>query len=603
MSSTNKRKIDVENREFQERWEFDYLFILNKGKPQCLECLQTIAVCKEYNLKRHYQSMHEKKYHSCTGDMRITLVKKLKKQRNCQTNYFSQVTKSQEASVAASFEVCLEIAKAKKPFSDGELIKKCAIKMAQAFNDNEMAGKFQSVSLSHQTVSRRVDEISIHVTNKLETIINNCCYFSIALDESTDISDTSQMLIFIRTVNENYSYSEELLKLQSLYGTTKGEDIYKELKCSLAQYGGFDKCTAIVTDGARAMTGKNIGLAGLLQKEGINCRMLHCIVHQEALCGISLKLKDVMDKVCKITNLIRGGNRSLTHRKFKTFLDELQTEYGDLLLHSNIRWLSAGKCLVRFFKLRKEIHLFLSEVGIDEDLTANLGDKNFLCSLAFLTDITNYLNVLNKSLQGKDQNVCCLYKHVTGFRNKLKLLKLNLQTNNLFHFESCKEIYEEMKECNIEVNFDIFLPKLDILIEDFNKRFSQFDSLKPSINLFSDPFHIDISSVDPKYQMELCDLQADPFIASSGATGIEVFKLLQIEKYPKMRDFGLQIISMFGSTYICERAFSDMKYIKSKYRNSLKDSTLENIIRLATTNIDIDIKEIVAQQLRPQCSH
>lgn len=160
-----------------------------------------------------------------------------------------------------------------------------------------------------------------------------------------------------------------------------------------------------------------------------------------------------------------------------------------------------------------------------------------------------------------------------------------------------------MKACNIEVNFDIFLPKLDMLIEDFNRRFSQFDDLKMSINLFSDPFNIDITSVEPKYQMELCDLQADPFIASSGATGMQVFKHLDKEKYPKMRDFGLQIISMFGSTYICERAFSDMKYIKSKFRNSLKDSTLENIIRVATTNIDMDIKEIVAQQLRPQCSH
>ncbi|GLV33430.1 hypothetical protein CBL_20169 [Carabus blaptoides fortunei] len=532
--------------------------------------------------------------------MRITLVKKLKKQRNYQTNYFTQVTISQEASVAASFAVCLEIAKAKKPFSDGELIKKCAIKMAQAFNDNEMARKFEIVSLSHQTVSRRVDEISIHVTSKLENLVNNCCYFSVALDDSTDISDTSQMLIFIRTVNENYSYSEELLQLRSLHGTTKGEDIYKELKCAIAQYGGFDKCTAIVTDGTRAMTGKNIGLAGILQKEGINFRMLHCIVHQEALCGLSLKLRDVMDKVCKITNLIRGGNRSLTHRKFKTFLDELQAAYGDLLLHSNIRWLSAGKCLKRFFTLRKEIQLFSMEIGMDEDLTANLADTNFLCSLAFLTDITNYLNVLNKSLQGKDQNVCCLYKHVIGFRNKLKLLKSNLQENNLFHFESCKEIYEEMKDCNIEVNFEIFLPKLDMLIENFNTRFSQFDDFKTSINLFSDPFNIDITSVDPKYQMELCDLPADPFIASSGATGIQMFKLLDKEKYPKMRDFGLQIISMFGSTYICERAFSDMNYIKSKYRNSLKDSTLENI---ATINIDMDIKEIVAQQLRPQCSH
>lgn len=72
------------------------------------------------------------------------------------------------------------------------------------------------------------------------------------------------------------------------------------------------------------------------------------------------------------------------------------------------------------------------------------------------------------------------------------------------------------------------------------------------------------------------------------------------EKYPKKRDFGLQIISMFGSTCSCERA---MKYIKSKFRNCLKDSTLENIISVATVNIDMDIKEIVAQQLRSQCSH
>lgn len=70
-----------------------------------------------------------------------------------------------------------------------------------------------------------------------------------------------------------------------------------------------------------------------------------------------------------------------------------------------------------------------------------------------------------------------------------------------------------------------------------------------------------------------------------------------------MRDFGLQIVSMIRSTYICERAYSDIKYIKSKYRNSLKDSTLEDIIRLATTNIDVDIKDIVAKQLRPQSSH
>ncbi|XP_023211103.1 general transcription factor II-I repeat domain-containing protein 2B-like [Centruroides sculpturatus] len=142
-----------------------------------------------------------------------------------------------------------------------------------------------------------------------------------------------------------------------------------------------------------------------------------------------------------------------------------------------------------------------------------------------------------------------------------------------------------------------------MLITNFNEKFSQFDDLKPSIDLFFDPINININSIDLKYQIELCDLQADPFFTSHGVTGIEIFKYLDKEKYPKLRDFGLQIVSMFGSTYICEHAYSDMKYIKSKYRNSLKDSTLEDIIRLATTNIDVDIKDIVAKQLRPQCSH
>jgi len=68
------------------------------------------------------------------------------------------------------------------------------------------------------------------------------------------------------------------------------------------------------------MTDKNIWLGfGTFTK-----RILPCIVHQDTLWGLSINVKGVMDKVWKITNLIRGGNRFLTHRKFETFLDELQ---------------------------------------------------------------------------------------------------------------------------------------------------------------------------------------------------------------------------------------------------------------------------------------
>jgi hypothetical protein len=50
--------------------------------------------------------------------------------------------------------------------------------------------------------------------------------FSIALDDSTDDSDTSQLAIFIRGADADFNITEALLALQPLKGTTTGEDIY-----------------------------------------------------------------------------------------------------------------------------------------------------------------------------------------------------------------------------------------------------------------------------------------------------------------------------------------------------------------------------------------
>ena len=85
------------------------------------------------------------------------------------------------------------------------------------------------------------------------------------------------------------------------------------------------------------------------------------------------------------------------------FLGELDSEFNDLLLYTSIRWLSAGKILKHFFGLRKEILLFFEEQLIDSTghFQAQLQGTEFLCGLAFLTDMTNRLNMLNLSLQGK----------------------------------------------------------------------------------------------------------------------------------------------------------------------------------------------------------
>ena len=103
-----------------------------------------------------------------------------------------------------------------------------------------------------------------------------------------------------------------------------------------------------------------------------------------------------------------------------------------LPLYTSIRWLSAGKVLTHFFGLRKEILSVFEEELMESTNTfqAQLRSIEFLCDLAFLTDMTNHLNGLNLNLQGKGQSISRLVGHVEGFRSKLVLFTNCLQNNN-----------------------------------------------------------------------------------------------------------------------------------------------------------------------------
>ena len=68
-------------------------------------------------------------------------------------------------------------------------------------------------------------------------------------------------------------------------------------------------------------------------------------------------MREVMDVVVKTVNFIRS--RGLTHRQFKSFLADMDSEYGELLYHTEMRWLSCGNVLKRFFALRNAIASFL----------------------------------------------------------------------------------------------------------------------------------------------------------------------------------------------------------------------------------------------------
>jgi hypothetical protein len=77
--------------------------------------------------------------------------------------------------------------------------------MAKAFGDSGMAEQFETVSLSHQTVARRVAHMEGHVRSRLCNVIEKKNYFSLCLDDNTDQTDVSQLLIFVRAVQSDFN--------------------------------------------------------------------------------------------------------------------------------------------------------------------------------------------------------------------------------------------------------------------------------------------------------------------------------------------------------------------------------------------------------------
>ena len=53
------------------------------------------------------------------------------------------------------------------------------------------------------------------------------------------------------------------------------------------------------------------------------------------------------------------------------------------------------------------------------------------------------------------------------------------------------------------------------------------------------------------------------------------------------------MLSIFGSTYVCESTFFVMKRLKSNARNRLADETLDACLRLATTEVDVDVEGLI----------
>lgn len=100
---------------------------------------------------------------------------------------------------------------------------------------------------------------------------------------------------------------------------------------------------------AAAMVGKIKGVTSRIREVNPNCTKSHCILHRHALetKKLSSDFKSALDLSVQCVKIIKS--RPLQSRLFKTLCDEMGSDHQNILLHTEIRWLSRGKVLARLF--------------------------------------------------------------------------------------------------------------------------------------------------------------------------------------------------------------------------------------------------------------
>ncbi|XP_060874738.1 zinc finger BED domain-containing protein 5-like [Metopolophium dirhodum] len=301
------------------------------------------------------------------------------------------------------------------------------------------------------------------------------------------------------------------------------------------------------------MSGYKTGLLGRLKEVAPQVKWTHCCIHREALVAehLSEHMKTTLEKVVKIINFIKS--RPLQSRLFEVLCNDMRSDHVQLILYFEIRWLSRGKILQRFFELRDEVRVFLLETRFVGLLT----DFSWLSRIAYLADVFEYLNTLNLSLQG-------IYIDVFHVEDKIEA------TIKKF------EIWEVKSEIS-----EHLLSKAKILRKYFHQ---------PHPN----PFSCDIEKIEnlsEQEQDELIDLVTYGTMKNifNDKKLIDFWLIVQNDQ-KQLAEKALRHLIPFCTTYRCEQAFSTYCYMKNKYRNRLN---IDADLRVKISSMQPDLDEIM----------
>lgn len=206
--------------------------INGQAVPKCVICLETLSndALRPSRLQRHLQTKHPGLQDKPLAFFQ-TKKESFKKMKIMGEENFRQASSAEV--VKASFEIAHMITRAKKPHNIGEtLIKPCMLKAASLVLGEISSKKLAKVSLSDSTMKTRIDELAEDIEFQVLEKVRASPFYAIQCDETTDVANLSQLMVYVRFVGST-SIEEEILFCQPLETTSKAADVFARSRCSV----------------------------------------------------------------------------------------------------------------------------------------------------------------------------------------------------------------------------------------------------------------------------------------------------------------------------------------------------------------------------------
>ncbi|XP_070573021.1 zinc finger protein 862-like [Ptychodera flava] len=503
------------------------------------------------------------------------------------------------------------------------------------------------VTYMHSTSTNDfIDCISEVIEKDVIGKMKSAKFYSLELDESTDVSVSQNLMIYIRGVVDG-KIESHFLSVSPLSNATS-EQLYLDVKDILKEKGLLlSNLISLGTDGASVMTGKRQGLTTRFKKDNPFILSQHCAAHKLALA--SGQAADCVPYLVKYQALVNDLYKYYHYSpKNQNKLATAQESVGDRKLKYqqvfHTRWLSfyntVSTICKTFDSLLSALH---DDVEHNQNnarvsgLLKNIARFDFIAMSYFLLDVLAVLNTTCLSLQADNltfsdvsEYICACKRAIDDFKVKkgphfLKFLE-SVESENAdraeFEFHSHKIALTSKHRENFAKSSQKFL---DCLSDNLASRFDESD------DVISASFDILVPSKSPaddgellEYGIQEIDTLGDFFgtekVTSEGNTvnpplckeklinEWSVFKYVMWKhRNQNFCEFWEWVLRSHGQSYpnlctlatICltcpvtsvnvERGFSRYNIIKTALRNALHTENVNNLLVIKIEGPDIHL--------------